>query len=355
LSLASIIKEINKRSKSHLIGRLPEFRKRAKGLSRIPARNIFSLQTTFERYAFHTGGRKELQFNVGYEGQGRQRRLRHGVAFSFKRGQTLPDPAILLPRVRRFNKFLASNPKAFSDLKMWQWGKDKERSKNKSPAPIELSGKLLVRDSVFIFLGRLQPADKIDYELILSDFDRLLPLYEFVERNSVSVDDQDSFETVGGFKFEPRDIDKITHTTATIIGKRLKVDLHENRLQSALRDCLGSIYGSKNVSPEQLISTMRGYLYRADIMLRRRGNEYWLYEAKAASTARHCIRQALGQLLEYSFWPGHQEATRLIVVGEAPLNREASQYLSRLRKEFLLPVEYQQFDLAKKKFVQPKT
>jgi hypothetical protein len=353
MSLNSIVREINERAKSHLIGQLPEFRKKAKGLSRLPARNIFSLQTTFERYAFHTGGRKELQFNVGFEGHGRNRRFRHGVAFSFKKGQTLPDPRVLLPRVRRFNKFLVANPNAFSDLKMWRWTKSQDRSKNESPAPIELSAKVLVTDSAFIFLGRVQQGDKIDYELILSDFDRLLPLYEFVERDSASVNEEDDFETVGGFKFEPRDIEKITHTTATITGKRLKVDLRENRLQSALRDYLRSKYGSKNVSSEQLISTMRGYLYRADIMVRR-GNEYWLYEAKAASTARHCIRQALGQLLEYSFWPGHQEASKLIVVGEAPLNGEASRYLDRLRKEFLLPLEYRQFDLAKKRFVEFK-
>ena len=55
MSLTSIVHEINERAKSHLIGQLPEFRKKLKGLSRLPARNIFSLQTTFERYAFHAG------------------------------------------------------------------------------------------------------------------------------------------------------------------------------------------------------------------------------------------------------------------------------------------------------------
>ena len=99
---------------------------------------------------------------------------------------------------------------------MWRWTRSQDRSKNESPAPIELSAKVLVTDSAFIFLGRLQQVDTIDYELILSDFDRLFPLYEFVERDSALANEEDDFETVGGFKFEPRDIEKITHTTATI-------------------------------------------------------------------------------------------------------------------------------------------
>jgi hypothetical protein len=210
LSLASTVREINKRSKSHLIGQLPQFRKTAKGLARLPGRNLFSPQTTFDHYAFHNGGRTELQFNVGYEGPGEARRFRHGVAFSFKRSQTFPDPNVLLPKLKRFNRFLASNPKAFSELRMWRWTKSKGRSKNVRPAPVTLNRKLFVEDSVFIFLGRLQPAGKIDYELILADFDRLLPLYEFVEGDDRLINQKDSFDVVGGFKFESRDILKLT-------------------------------------------------------------------------------------------------------------------------------------------------
>jgi hypothetical protein len=99
---------------------------------------------------------------------------------------------------------------------------------------------------------------------------------------------------------------------------------------------------------------MQGRLHRADIVVTR-GNEYWIYEAKADPKIRYCIRQALGQLLEYSFWPGNQEAAKLVIVGEVALGSEAAQYLARLRKLFLLPVEYQQFDLATGKFVVAKS
>lgn len=356
LSLALITGEINRRSKIHLIGHLQEFRKDVKGLARLPSRDIFTPQTTFERYAFHAGGRKELQFNVGYEGHGKDRCFRHGVAFSFVKGQSLLDPSTLFPKLSRFNKFLTVNPEAFADLKMWEWIEEfgeRKRTKNKPAAPIKWNRDAFLAHSPFIFLGRLRPADEIDYELILSDFDRLLPLYEFVERASDSVKDEERFDAVGGFKFEPHEIDKVTKTAATITAQQVKVELRENKLQSALRDHLKSRFGAKNVSQEQRISTMRGYLYKTDIMVRH-GKDYWLYEAKIGSTARQCIRRALGQLLEYSFWPGHQEATKLIVVGESPLTAKSGQYVSRLRIKFSLPIEYQQFDIKKAALIKAK-
>jgi hypothetical protein len=37
-----------------------------------------------------------------------------------------------------------------------------------------------VRTGIFISLGKRQPAASINYATLLSDFDRLLPLYEYV-------------------------------------------------------------------------------------------------------------------------------------------------------------------------------
>ena len=38
----------------------------------------------------------------------------------------------------------------------------------------------LVAEGIFVFMGNRQPMDAIDYEAVLSDFDRLLPLYKYV-------------------------------------------------------------------------------------------------------------------------------------------------------------------------------
>lgn len=86
-----------------------------------------------------------------------------------------------------------------------------------------------------------------------------------------------------------------------------------------------------------------------DVVVRRGGN-FWFYEIKTAMSARACIREALAQLLEYSFWPGAQQAEKLIIVGEPSLDEQSEQYLAMLRKQFSLPLEYHQFDLVRGTF-----
>lgn len=64
------------------------------------------------------------------------------------------------------------------------------------------------------------------------------------------------------------------------------------------------------------------------------------YELKTAPTARMCIRQALGQLLEYSEYPKSIPADRLVVVGEAPATQDDVEFLKTMRNKFHLPLQY---------------
>jgi hypothetical protein len=169
--------KLNTRAQYHPIGQLQKIRKDLKGLSRLPSKELFDSRTRFRYYAFHFGGRKELQFNVGLEPQDAPRQLRHGVAFSLQRNQTLPDPTILVPKMERFNEYLGIHTDEYPDMLMWHYRKE-NRSSNYPPAPIPPE---LRTPEVFIFLGRLQQIENIDLELILTDLDRLLPLYKFVE------------------------------------------------------------------------------------------------------------------------------------------------------------------------------
>ena len=59
---------------------------------------------------------------------------------------------------------------------------------------------------------------------------------------------------------------------------------------------LASQYGKDNVGAENA----SGIGTRIDVLVRR-GNEYWFYEIKTAQSPRACLRQAVGQLLEYAF------------------------------------------------------
>jgi len=64
------------------------------------------------------------------------------------------------------------------------------------------------------------------------------------------------------------------------------------------------------------------------------------YELKTESTARMCIRMAVGQLLEYSHYPLSKSADRMVGVGEAPATEDDRAYLAILRKRFNLPIHY---------------
>ena len=59
------------------------------------------------------------------------------------------------------------------------------------------------------------------------------------------------------------------------------------------------------------------------------------------------MREALAQLLEYSFWPGAIAAARLIIVGEPVLDADTATYLHGLRTRFSIPIYYQQFDIIR--------
>jgi hypothetical protein len=142
-----------------------------------------------------------------------------------------------------------------------------------------------------------------------------------------------------GFIFQPGFRPKISSTTSVQDEKQVDISLRHNKLQEMLYQELSKMYGEQNIGTEN----NTGMETKIDLVVRH-GEEYWFYEIKTEKSSRLCIRQALGQLLEYSLWPrpGSQEASKLIVAGEVKLDTEGEEYLSILRKKYALPLEYHQ-------------
>jgi hypothetical protein len=120
MGIRDIAHKINDLSKGYEIKGLQNFRQRVSGGTR--SYKIFSESSIIENddyaYAFHDGGRKELQFNIGNE----EGFFRYGIAFSLQPSQSLPDPvAILKPRIERFNRFVRENQTYFPGCLMWYW------------------------------------------------------------------------------------------------------------------------------------------------------------------------------------------------------------------------------------------
>lgn len=329
LSILEVAKKINELAKGHRIGGLQNIRKKNLSLDRKPINAIFSSKSIQDSFAFHSGGRTELQFNIGFDLKGR---FRHGVAFSLELSQSLPDITPLIEKISRFNQYIKFNKGRFADLSMWHYDAEK-RSGNYEVGEI-LNENIKVGN--FIFIGRLALSNEPDYQQILADFDRLLDVYEYVESNESHL----LSTKVKLFNFTAGCSIKPSLTTKSQSTAMLGVILRHNDIQYYLYKYLANEYGSENVGTE--ITGVAGT--RLDLVVRF-AEQHYLYEIKTSRTARGCVREALAQLLEYSYWPGATEAQKLIVIGEAKMDEECRNYLSFLRGKFSLPLSYMQFDL----------
>ena len=224
---------------------------------------------------------------------------------------------------------------------MWHFiktGKNLEkRSENYQPTGI---GPNLVKLGTFVFLGRLGSLKQPDYEIILNDFDRLLPLYVFVEGEDevVPAFDMEEDWVIFHSGCPPRAL----WAEATLAQKQLDIHLRHSALQEVLYDELAAEFGADCVGTENWCRAGG----RIDAFVRTTDVQQ-IYEIKTARTARGCIRDAVGQLLDYARWPGAAPITALIVVGEPPLTGGEKAYLNRLNARFPIPLEYRQVVLAK--------
>ena len=309
------------------VGQLQELRAQLHSRSRASPPALFDHRTIHDDYAFHVGGRKELQFNIGVETRDGRRCIRHVVAFSLEPSRSLPTIEPLRPKIDRFNEYLRSHPEDFPGFWMWHWDQG-ERRPDHEVAPIPAD---LVRPGVFVALGRWVPQGEVDARAILMDFDRLLPLFAYVESDSARGAPPEAR------RFKPGCPDFVTTTTAIIHGRSGEIALRHKVLQRALYKCLSTESGEENVAIEHELDLG----VRVDAAVRQTHGMAF-YELKVASTIQACVRLALGQLLEYAHWPSGTRAAELIIVGEATADEDARAYLQLLRDRFTLPVWYRQ-------------
>ena len=332
MDIEEIVQRLNDESDQFEFGRLQEIRKDHLGLWRRPCRTPFGWKAIFpdKGYAFHVGGRDELQFNVSLD----EGDFRWGVAISLEASQAIPNPVEKLsPKLDKLSEFIRLHGDDYlNGFLMWHWH-ERRRSADRSP---EVVPSRLYTDGVFIFLGKHEQVDTFDAEAVLRDFDRLLPLYIYVESES----DFPILDAKSGFTFEPDQYPDRSNgqyrTVATPTTGPIEVSLRHRQIQDDLKRQLRCELGNQVASEHR-----DGVGGRIDLVAQR-GDDLEFYEIKIGGSARSCIRQALGQLMEYGFWPGAAHPAKLFVVGEPSLDREAEEYLQSLREEFKIPIYYRQ-------------
>lgn len=150
------------------------------------------------------------------------------------------------------------------------------------------------------------------------------------------------------FSFDPGKKKKfLTRRLATRVKKRILIDPLHDKIQDELFDTLAEEYGEEKVGWEN----NTGLDTHIDITLRR-GNRYALYEIKSYPSVRISLREAMGQLFEYAFYPKAIDVDELIIVSAADAKPNDLKYLQHLRAVTGLKIFYQKYDLNRKKLLE---
>ena len=339
MNLDDILSALNDLAPGYRFGALQDIRKARRPLQKRPSRHPFGI--AHEGWAHHVGGREELQFNVGEE----EDMLRWGIAVSLQPSRSLPDVTVQHPRLRKLSSMLEVHGDHLYrlGLEMWDWtggAEGRGRSRNRVPQRV---ADYLYRPGAFVFVGRQAPIEAFNPVRVLRDFDILLPVYEFVEFEPDGT--PPALYAQRGFVFEPERAaaeDWARATTVTRTAGVSQVSLRHRVLQDALKSELereGVVVSIENRDGRG------GYI---DLVACRDGEYefYEFYEIKTDASARLAIRHAIGQLLEYAYWPAAARPKRVVVVAERPLDPEAADYLRTLEAETGLAIGYRQVNPA---------
>ncbi len=325
MNIREIANKLNEKSEGYLFGKFQDLRKEIKGLSKKASSTIFTDQTiSDDGWAFHYGGRKEIQFNIGIEEEG----LRYGVAFSLETSRSLPDLSILYPKILKFNSLVRNEPGLFIDYKMWHWRGNRSEITDVCEIDDELA-----QNGTFIFIGKLMDIENIDFDQILSTFDDLLNIYQEVETEPKKQIKTKRKEST--FKFDNKSKKLPQKSSYNSIQREINVDVRHSYLQERLYNHLVSIYGESSVGLENRINGNR-----IDIVVKIAENSYIFYEVKTGSSAKSCIRQAMGQLFEYAFWNNSEFEVSMIIAGEFEMDKITSDYVTFLKNKFNIPISY---------------
>jgi hypothetical protein len=142
------------------------------------------------------------------------------------------------------------------------------------------------------------------------------------------------------FIFKPGHNPGKNETVTKSKGGKKDKSLFHNEMQTNIFTILEKRHKKGNVGTENDL----GYQTKVDVVVKDHSN-YVFYEIKTSQTAKAAIREAIGQILEYAFWPNKNRAKKLVIIAPPAPTEDAKVYIQKLRKEFGLPLFYQQYDV----------
>jgi hypothetical protein len=167
-----------------------------------------------------------------------------------------------------------------------------------------------------------------------------IPRYVLLQHPS-TLDFSDEVRGRTGYLFDSGssgDPDLARTAKKQLMPRQVELELKHNELSTAFFKFLKSKHGT-NVRRECKAFGNN----RIDIVLRTDEGDIF-YEVKTYNFLRTSFRDAIGQLLEYCFYPDVQNATKLFVVSDIEPNQDIQSYVRRLNRVLNIPFGYIQFD-----------
>jgi hypothetical protein len=135
----------------------------------------------------------------------------------------------------------------------------------------------------------------------------------------------------------------ISAFSAPTYSKRLR----HQEIQHAVYNQLTELYANSPVKVGTEQSTGLGTFI--DLVVHDPREGYTFYEIKTGSSALGCIREAIGQMLEYCYYPDKQHAGKLVIIAPHPIDNTIKQYMNHLRTVLRIALYYQPYSLKKQR------
>lgn len=195
-------------------------------------------------------------------------------------------------------------------------------------------------NSTFMFNVKFRFEDAELYhsnQLILSPSSIPSPRYNLINKK-------------GTFEFEKDDDGNIKLLDTSIferivVGGKIMIDPLHKKIQNAVADLLKTQYSNIQLESETDESSKQ----RVDIKGFSKSEKEWhFFEVKTVS-AKRCIREALGQILEYTHYPNRNLANKLFIVGPDSPDEKDKAYMKLLREKYSLPIWFRRYSIAENK------
>lgn len=197
-------------------------------------------------------------------------------------------------------------------------------------------------DEGFFFVVRFKPQNlKLVTPYTFSHNDPAVPSNYYNLINYISRPNFDGhqrlFEFTSGHRSKKQSGDRNSHLD------KYSVNYQHNIIQEGVHQALCAEYGAENVGTE--LNT--GYDSRVDLVVKVTDSSFHFYEIKTATSVRGCIREALGQIIEYVHYREESVNVRkMFVVGSYPPDKDEIRYINKIREEYNIPVYYRQYAMA---------